>query len=624
MTKVKCPKCGETNPGDQSTCGRCGGTLPKVRVQSGGAQRQSPAGRPAHQTFQKGQVVANRYTILDVIGRGGMGCIYKVYDNTLKEEVALKTLLPQYVQDKLVVDRFFNEARIARQLSHPGIVRVHDIGIADRSVYISMELLKGQSLRSMMDGMGPGRRVPVKSTLQIMIQLCTALEYAHQFTVHRDIKPENVMILPNGTVKLMDFGISKLMSNQSMTATSVIMGTPHYMSPEQIKDSRNVDARADVYSIGVMLYEILTGNLPTGIPKPASQIIKDLPPSLDPIVEKCVEPQPINRYQNVSDLKQALTSNLEIVAGGSVVAGSSAPPTVNAAGTSGLRAVIGYSLVLIVAALTAFGIWGLTQQRTFPMREAKAAGVGPVEVSQEAIDRARFTRTSEFVRLAGIRTLSLQDVEELQPTLDRAAALADASLKLAADDAVRAEHLAQQALQCYLAAMPPRPNDMVFVPPGDIGEDGYYIGRYPVTVGEFSAFAASSGWADYGPLTAEASAIPVTNIPFYAALAYAAANELEIPTAKQWERAFQHRPEIMASGLYEWTRSVAGDPEAHGTIPDFGDVLLVRAAFVDENGNASLDTAQQLAFDKAGQRVGFRCVRRIPTDPIAVEARLRD
>jgi hypothetical protein len=202
--------------------------------------------------------------------------------------------------------------------------------------------------------------------------------------------------------------------------------------------------------------------------------------------------------------------------------------------------------------------------------------------------------------------------------------LADASLKLAADDAVRAERLGQQALQCYLAAMPPRPNDMVFVPPGDIGEDGYYIGGRPVTVGEFSAFAASSGWADYGPLTAEASAIPVTNIPFYAALAYAAANELEIPTARQWERAFQHRPEIMASGLYEWTRSVAGDPEAAGTIPDFGDELLVRAAFVDENGNANLDTAQQLAFDKAGDKLGFRCIRRILTDPIAVEARLRE
>jgi serine/threonine protein kinase len=133
MTNVKCPKCGATNAGGQATCAQCGGALPQVRVQSSGSggRPKSHSSRPGHQTFHKGQIVANRYTILDVIGRGGMGCIYKVYDNTLKEEVALKTLLPQYVQDKLVVDRFFNEARIARQLSHPGIVRVHDIGIAD-------------------------------------------------------------------------------------------------------------------------------------------------------------------------------------------------------------------------------------------------------------------------------------------------------------------------------------------------------------------------------------------------------------------------------------------------------------------------------------------------------------
>ncbi|MCL4693151.1 MAG: protein kinase [Candidatus Hydrogenedentes bacterium] len=625
MTKVKCPKCGATNPSDESKCGRCGGTLPQVRVQSGdGGQRQAPPGRHGHHTFQKGQVVANRYTILDVIGRGGMGCIYKVYDNTLKEEVALKTLLPQYVQDKLVVDRFFNEARIARQLSHPGIVRVHDIGLADGSVYISMELLKGQSLRSMMDKMGPGRRIPVKSTLQLMIQLCTALEYAHQFTVHRDIKPENVMVMPNGTVKLMDFGISKLMSNQSLTATSVIMGTPHYMSPEQIKDSRNVDARADVYSIGVMLYEILTGNLPTGIPKPASQIIKDLPPSLDPIVEKCVEPQPINRYQNVSDLKQALTSILEIVSGGSVApAPKPGGSTTAAPGTSGLRKVVGIVLILIVAGLTALGVWGLTSRRTFPLREAQAAGTEPAEISQAEIEQARYERTAEYLRLAGNRTLSLQGSEELQPILERGAALAEAATQLASDDVVRANRLAEQALQCYLAVLPPRPNDMVFVAPGDIDEDGFYISAAPVTVGQFSQFASTSGWGDYGSLSAEAAAHPLTNVPFYAAIAYATANDLELPTAAQWDRAFQQHPQTMASGYYEWTRTAArGNGEQ--SIPDFGDQILLRAAYVDQDGNPVLDGDRMLNFDGAGPQVGFRCVRRIATSPASVEARLRD
>lgn len=624
MTKVKCPKCGATNPGDQSTCSRCGGALPQIRVQSGGGQRQAPPARPAHQTFRKGQVVANRYTVLEVIGRGGMGCIYKVYDNTLKEEVALKTLLPQYVQDKLVVDRFFNEARIARQLSHPGIVRVHDIGLADSSVYISMELLKGQSLRSMMDKMGPGRRIPLKSTLQLMIQLCTALEYAHQFTVHRDIKPENVMILPNGTVKLMDFGISKLMTNQNLTATSVIMGTPHYMSPEQIKDSRNVDARADVYSIGVMLYEILTGNLPTGIPKPASQIIKDLPPSLDPIVEKCVEPEPINRYQNVSDLKQALTSILEIVSGGSLPPAGKPQTVAQPSAGAPIRTMVGVVLVFAVIGLTALGVWGLTTRRTFPMREAGAATIDEIEVSQEAIHQARYDRTMELLRLAKNRTLSLQGSDELQPIIERASALEEASSQTALDDVIRANRLAVQALQCYLAVIPPRPNNMLFVPPGDVNEDGYYIGTSTVTVGEFSQFASSSGWAEYGALSAEAAAQPVTNLPFYAALAYAAANNLEVPTAAQWDRAYRWSPQSMVSGLYEWTRTVARADDNADRIPDFGDQIVLRAAYVDQDGNAVFDGDRLLNFDGAGPQVGFRCIRRISTEPTTVEAQLRD
>jgi len=625
MTKVKCPKCGATNARDQSNCGQCGGTLPQVRVQSSGSggKPRSRSDRPGHQTFQKGQVVANRYTILEVIGRGGMGCIYKVYDNTLKEEVALKTLLPQYVQDKLVVDRFFNEARIARQLSHPGIVRVHDIGIADRSVYISMELLKGRSLRAMMDSMGPGRRIPIKSTLQTMIQLCTALEYAHRFTVHRDIKPENVMIVPDGTVKLMDFGISKLMTNQQLTATSVIMGTPHYMSPEQIKDSRNVDARADVYSIGVLLYEILTGNLPTGIPKPASQIIKDLPPSLDPIVEKCVEPEPANRYQNVSDLKQALSSVLDIVSGGTFESKKPAPAGAEGSGTSGLRKTVGVLLILVVLILTGVGVWGLTTQRTLPMIEASAEAVDPGDISPEALARARFELVSEYLRQARNRTLSLAGTEDVRPILDRGAALAEASVQIADDDVERAELLARQALQCYLAVIPPRPGHMFFVPPGDIGEDGFYIDTRPVRVGEFAPFAAAAGWRDSGPLTAEAADQPVTNVPVYAALAYAAESGLEVPAAAQWNRAFQHNPELMASGLYEWTRTPAGstNPES---LPDFGSNVVLRKAYRDENGSVIVDDGQQLAFDGADPQVGFRCIQRIATDPESVESRLTE
>ena len=157
------------------------------------------------------------------------------------ETVALKTLLPHFMRDKVIVERFFNEARIARQLSHPNIVRVHDIGTAGDVIYISMEYVAGQSLRGKLEAMPAGKRLPVKTALRVIDELCAALEYAHHYTVHRDIKPENIMLTEDGAVKLMDFGISKLMASGTVTATSMIMGTPYYMSPEQLRDSSRVE-----------------------------------------------------------------------------------------------------------------------------------------------------------------------------------------------------------------------------------------------------------------------------------------------------------------------------------------------------------------------------------------------
>ncbi|MCC6489068.1 MAG: serine/threonine protein kinase [Candidatus Hydrogenedentes bacterium] len=622
MNKVKCPKCGTAHETGQLRCATCGGALPQVRMQppsSSDAQPRSNSGKQGHFTFNKGQVIANRYTVVDIVGRGGMGCIYRVQDNTLKEEVALKTLLPQYVQDKLVVDRFFNEARIARQLSHPGIVRVHDIGITDRIVYISMELIKGRSLRSMIDSLGPGQRLPVRTTLQIMIQLCTALEYAHKFTVHRDIKPENVMVTPEGTVKLMDFGISKLMTNQRLTATAVIMGTPHYMSPEQLKDSRNVDARADVYSIGVMLYEILTGNLPTGIPKPASQIMKDIPPSLDPIVAKCVETDPANRYQNVSDLKQALTSILEIVeTGGTLESRKAAAKPAEGGGSKAL----GLALVAVVLLVTAVGVWGLTKQRTLPMREAAANAGSEQPSGEETLIRQRYEQTMDFVRRAKNLTLNVQSSPESDAILQRAEDLAAAAGQVQTDNVARAERLAHQALQCYLALTPARPQGTLFILPGDIQEDGFFIDVRPVLWAEFLPVAAAEGWgaAIAPPPGAEEQA--ATNLPFYAALAYATAQEKQIPTAAQWARAYNAAPEVFANGLYDWTRTIAQGAGGDARLPDFGDRLVIMGVVADQEGNLAGVQESHLGFDEASPQVEVRCATEIPNDPSAIEVML--
>ncbi|MCC6144760.1 MAG: protein kinase, partial [Candidatus Hydrogenedentes bacterium] len=168
MARVKCPHCFHVNPDQQENCQQCGAGLPRIRIEARSAMNevQQQPGKSQLQ-FRRGQVVAGRYTVLNLIGQGGMGCIYKVHDNTLGEDVALKTLLPQFLQDKLVLERFYNEAKIARRLAHPNIVRVHDIGEDGKILYISMEYLQGMSLREILDNLGPGQRLPIAQTLKV-------------------------------------------------------------------------------------------------------------------------------------------------------------------------------------------------------------------------------------------------------------------------------------------------------------------------------------------------------------------------------------------------------------------------------------------------------------------------
>ena len=595
MTKIKCPVCEHTNEATRKECAHCGAPLPKVRVQSGDKPApQQHAQGSSQSTFRKGQVVANRYTILDLVGKGGMGCIYRVTDNTLKEQVALKTLLPQYIRDKMVVERFFNEARIARQLSHPNIVRVHDIGMADQVLYISMEYLTGKSLRGMLDELLPGERLPVKDTLKVMIDLCTALEYAHQYTVHRDLKPENIMVTPDGMLKLMDFGISKLMTTNKLTATAVVMGTPHYMPPEQFKDSSTVDARADIYSIGVILYEMLTGNLPTGVSKPASQILRDVPPALDPIIAKCVEPDPNNRYANVTELKQALTDVLELLRGGTLESKKSVKPAPSSDGSLARKA-IGGVLIAAVLALTAIGVSGLERRRA----QAIAGDAIPVNVDpNESIDlqwRARYKEASDLIVLAEQITANRDKSDAaVAPIFARIDTLRKAAEQ---QEPKRATQIAHQVLQCYAAIIAPKPADQyLFLLPGDVEDDGVYFQTQPVMV--------------------------TSN--YYEAEAYAAEQGGFLPTRAQWQRAFDLRPDATLTSYPEWTRDIAaGEPDENG-LPTFGNDLYIVSVSSDENDNVLSPVYDRTAqYYAPGQQVSFRCVLPIDTSADAMRALLK-
>jgi len=200
------------------------------------------------------------YEILEELGSGGMGKVYRAKDVTLERSVALKTLAPDYAEDPAFVQRLLREARAVARLNHPNIVQIYDFGSVDGTWYLAMEFVDGPSLGQRLKS----RRFPEAEAVRIARQVCQALALAHaEGLVHRDIKPDNIMLTSRGDVKLVDLGIAKrLDEDQSLTQTGHSMGTPNYISPEQIRGLKDIDARADIYSLGATLYHLVTGHTP--------------------------------------------------------------------------------------------------------------------------------------------------------------------------------------------------------------------------------------------------------------------------------------------------------------------------------------------------------------------------
>lgn len=307
-----CPKCNTGNPDGNAKCSHCGTALSvKDEFDSSSGMRTSFVVESTGGSLKKGSLFAGRYEILEDGVKGGMGIVYKVKDKTLGKVKALKIVLPEYLGNEKTISRFKQEVAISQELLHENIVRVYDIGQSEGSIYFTMEWIEGISLRDCInERKKQNRKFAFDEILNFGKQLCTALSYAHKSVIHRDIKPENILLIDPQSqypkIKITDFGIAKTESQTLHVSVSAYMGTPIYMAPEQYTDASHVDKRADIYSIGVVLYELMTFLHPLGTFPMPCEANPSLPKQADIVIRRALSSDKTKRYEDAMDIMKEL------------------------------------------------------------------------------------------------------------------------------------------------------------------------------------------------------------------------------------------------------------------------------------------------------------------------------
>jgi len=314
---MKCPHCQFENPDDTAYCGKCG-----TKYDSAAPTSLTKTIETRAQGLLPGTVFAGRYEILEELGRGGMGIVYKAKDGKLQRTVALKFLPFEWTSDSGAKERFIREAQAAACLDHPNICTVHEIDEAEGRMFISMAFAAGENLRTRI---GRGL-MEIDEAMTTGLQVAEGLKEAHaKGIVHRDIKSANIIVTDKGQAKIMDFGLARVLGGALLTKEGMTIGTVAYMSPEQAR-GQEVDQRTDIWSFGVVLYEMFSGQLPfkgghdlsvihsilNHEPEPITRIRKGLPPGLENIIAKALSKKPMDRYQDMGELLE----DLEAVAGG--------------------------------------------------------------------------------------------------------------------------------------------------------------------------------------------------------------------------------------------------------------------------------------------------------------------
>jgi serine/threonine protein kinase len=377
---IECPRCRTDNPSSSKYCNKCASPL---SLSEKTWDHQTKTMDTLLRDITRGMTIAGRYEVIEELGTGGMGKVYRVFDREIKEEVALKILNPDIAEDRKSIERFRNELKLSRKIAHKNVCRMYDISKVDQKYFFTMEYVSGENLKSFLKR---SKLLTIGTTISIAKQVCEGLSQAHRLgIVHRDLKPSNIMIDREGNVRIMDFGIARSQKTKGVTGSRIMVGTPEYMSPEQA-EAKEVDNRSDIYSLGVLLYEIVSGQLPFEGETPLSVILKhrevrpknpkeiraQIPASLSQLILKCLEKDKDKRYENV----EALLSDLENIENSLPLSSKSIPkkkPITHKEITVSfsIRKILPPLLVTLVIVLLGFGILQI-----LPKKQMLAASSG--------------------------------------------------------------------------------------------------------------------------------------------------------------------------------------------------------------------------------------------------------